>query len=523
MSVLAAACGSTKSSTTSSTQAVTKGNLPDDTATPVDGGQLVWGLEAETDGLSPSTGRLAVSGHMLASAIFDPLVTLDADGKTVPYLAESFTPNADNTQWAIKLHSGISFHDGEPLDANALLRNLQAAKQSIITQGAMLWMSSLVITDPLTVTVTTTQPWATFPSLFTGQVGYIAAPKQIDDYYGADHPIGTGPFVFKDWVKNDHFTATKNPNYWQKGLPHLDQITFKPVPDAQQRLEELNNGSLDAIQTLTPASITELRNTPSLNRLEYTRGEASFVPLNTAKPPFDNILARQAMAYATNAAAYIAAYAPGVYLPTNGVYAEGNIGYVADTGYPSFDLDKAKSLVAQYTAATGKPLEFTYSGTANIDDAGKNHLLKDMWEAAGMKVTLAAVAQSDQVVQAVLGQYQATDFRLFNQPDPDGDWVWISSETIGKGNTLSLNIARYGSPDIDAALISGRSTTDAAARQTDYADANKAVNAGLPYIWLARVDWVIAASPRVHGYTPARNGSIQTLGPKTWVADLSIG
>ena len=523
MSVLAAACGSTKSSTTSSTEAIAKGNLPDDTATPVDGGQLVWGLEAETDGLSPSTGRLAVSGHMLASAIFDPLVTLDADGKIVPYLAESFTPNADNTQWAIKLHSGITFHDGEPLDANALLRNLQAAKQSIITRGAMLWVSSFTITDPLTVTVTTTQPWATFPSLFTGQVGYIAAPKQIDDYYGADHPIGTGPFVFKDWVKNDHFTATKNPNYWRKGLPHLDQITFKPVPDAQQRLEELNNGSLDAIQTLTPASIKGLRNTPSLNRLEYTRGEASFVPLNTTKPPFDNILARQAMAYATNAAAYIATYAPGVYLPTKGVYAEGNIGYVADTGYPSFDLDKAKSLVAQYTAATGKPLEFTYSGTANIDDAGKNQLLKDMWEAAGMKVTLAAVAQSDQVVQAVLGQYQATDFRLFNQPDPDGDWVWISSETIGKGNTLSLNIARYGSPDIDAGLTGGRSTTDAAARQTDYANANKAVNAGLPYIWLARVDWVIAASPRVHGYTQARNGSIQTLGPKSWIADLSLG
>ena len=524
LSVLAAACGSSKSTATSSTQAAANdGNLPAEEGTPVDGGQLVWGLEAETDGLSPSSGRLAVSGHMLASAIFDPLVTLDGDGKTVPYLAESLTPNADNTQWAIKLRSGITFHDGEPLDSAALLKNLQAAKDSIITSGAMLWISQMAIADPLTVTVTMNQPWATFPSLFTGQVGYIAAPKQIDDFYGGDHPIGTGPFVFKEWVKNDHFTATKNPNYWRTGLPHLNEITFKPVPDARQRMDELNDGTLDAIQTLTPSSIDELRATSSLNRLEYTRGEASFVSLNTAKPPFDNILARQAMAYATNSPDYIAKYAPGVYAPTNGVYAEGNIGYVADTGYPAFDLDKAKALVAQYTAATGQPLAFTYTGTSNIDDSSKNQLLKEMWEAAGMQVTLAAVAQGDQVVQTVLGQYQATDFRLFNQPDPDNDWVWLSSQTVAKGDGISLNIARYSDPTVDAGINGGRSTTDPATRQTDYENANKALEAGLPYIFLARGDGVIGASPRVHGYAAARNGSIQTLGPKTWMADLWVG
>jgi len=525
MALVAAACGSSKStSATKSTQAssTNDGNLPAEEGTPVDGGQIVWGLEAETDSMSPSSGRLAVSGHMMASAIFDPLVTLDDQGKTVPYLAESITPNADNTQWAVKVRSGISFHDGEPLDANALMANFQAARDSIITGKAWLWVKDLKITDPMTVTVTTTQPWATFPSLFTGQTGYIAAPKQISNFYGGDTPIGTGPFVFKEWVKNDHFTATKNPNYWQKGLPHLDQITFKPVPDARQRMDELNDGTLDAIQTLTPSSITQLRATSTLNRLEYTKGEASFVALNTENPPFDNILARQAVAYATNSPEYLAKYAPDVYQPTNGLYTDGHLGYVADTGYPTFDLAKAKDLVAQYTAATGKPLEFTYTGTSNIDDSSRNQVLKDMWEAAGMKVTLAAIPQVDQVVQTVLGQYQATDFRLFNQPDPDNDWFWNSCETIGKGAAISLNIARYCNTEVDTAINAGRATTDEAARQTDYENANKALNAGIPYIWLARVDWAIGASPRVHGYAAARNGSIQTLGSKTWIANLWI-
>jgi peptide/nickel transport system substrate-binding protein len=63
----------------------------------------------------------------------------------------------------------------------------------------------------MTVRITTTQPWASLPTLFNGQVGYIAAPKQVDDFHGGDHPIGTGPFMFKEWAKNDHFTATRNP------------------------------------------------------------------------------------------------------------------------------------------------------------------------------------------------------------------------------------------------------------------------------------------------------------------------
>jgi len=522
IAVLAGACGSSKSTTASSAAPANDAAAAIDQGTPVDGGALVWGLEAETDGLSPSTGRWAVSGHMLASAIFDPLVTVDGDGKVVPYLAESFTPDSTNTSWAIKLRSGIKFHDGEPLDSAALLKNLQAEKASLITNSAMVWIASMAATDPLTVTVTTTHPWATFPTIFASQLGYVVAPKQIDNFNGADAPIGTGPFVFKDWVKNDHFTATKNPNYWRTGLPHLNEITFKPVPDAQQRLEELQNGTLDAIQTLTPASINEIRSTSSLNHIEYTQGEASFVALNTSKPPFDNLLARQAMASATNSPEYLSQYAAGVYAPTNGMYAEGNIGYVADSGYPSFDLDKAKQLVAQYTAQTGQPLSFTYSGASNADDAKRAQFLKDMWEAAGMKVTLAGVAQADQVVQTVLGQYQATDFRLFNQTDPDTDWVWTAGATVGPTNGLSLNIARYANTDHDAAMTAGRSTTDPAARQTAYENANKALNAGLPYIWLARVNWTIAAQPRVHGYGAASNGSIQTLGPKTWLSDLWI-
>jgi len=526
--IVAGACGSAKTTSTGAAAdalaaQATDGNLPADEGTPKDGGKMVWGLEAETDSLSPSVGRWAISGHMVASAIFDPLVTIDSDGKAVPYLAESITPNATNTEWTIKLHSGIKFHNGEPLDSTAIVKNLEADKSSIITSKAMPWVDTITAADPLTVKITTTQPWATLPNLFASQIGYIAAPAQIADFHGGDHPIGTGPFVFKEWVKNDHFTATKNPTYWQKGLPHLDEIEYRSVPDAQQRVDLLTDGTLDAIDTVTPKSIDQIRANPDLKRLESNNGEAAFVVLNSSAPPFDNANARKAVVLATNAADYINQMGPGVYQPANGVYAEGKIGHLADSGYPQFNLDEAKQAVQAYTAETGKPLQFTYVGASNVDDAKGQQLLKSMWEQAGIQVDLQAVPQADQVITVVLGKYQAADFRLFNQPDPDMDWVWLSSSAIGKNGDLSLNFARYSTPKMDAALNDGRTTLDTAQRTSDYETVNREVNAGLPLLWLARVDWVIASSNRVHGYGEARNGSLQSLGPKTWVAQLWLG
>jgi peptide/nickel transport system substrate-binding protein len=526
VSVLAGACGSSTDTATSSTTPPTgaaEATAAVDDGTPKDGGSIVWGLEAETDSLSPSVGRWALSGHMVASAIFDPLVTLDENGVAVPYLASSITPDPTDTVWTITLPTGVTFHNGEVLDAAAVVKNLEAARSSIITGKAMLAVEKVEATDAQTAVVTLNQPWATFPNLLLSQVGYIAAPAQIDDFHGGDHPIGTGPFMFKDWVKNDHFAATKNPDYWQAGLPHLDEIAFRPVPDAQQRLEELRDGTLDAIDTLDPASITELRGDTTVNRLEYDKGDEIFITLNTEKAPFDNLLARQAVAHATDTAGYIAEMGQGVYTTANGPYAPGQLGHLDDTGYPTFDLDRAKELVSQYTAETGQPLAFTYVGASNVDDMRAQQLLTSMWEAAGMEVTLQSVKQEDQIIGVVLGQYQAADWRNFSAPDPDTDYVWFSELGIGGENdAISLNMARYADPAIDDALNAARATTETAARDRAYQTVNQQLSSGIPYIWLARVDWMIAADPRVHGYGEALNGSMQTLGPKTWVAGLWI-
>ncbi len=367
------------------------------------------------------------------------------------------------------------------------------------------------------------QPWATFPEVLVGQSGYMVAPATLADPYGGDHPIGTGPFILKEWDKNDHTTVVKNPNYWRKGLPHLDEIIFKPIPDAATRLKALQDGTVDAVDMVTAQQVRSIRADTALHRLEYNRGEEMMVPLNTQQTPFNNKDARLAVAYATDQKTLLKQLGDGIYTPANGMFAPGQLGYTPDSGYPTFDLAKAKQHVAAYTAATGKPLSFTILAVSELAYASQDQLLKQMWEKAGMHVTITSQDQATEVVTVVLGKYQASDFRLFGQPDPDADFYFWADTSVGQANDVSLNFPRYADAQTQAALEAGRATTDPAKRNAAYQQFERAMNAAVPYIWLARTDWTIASSAKVHGYTAAGNGTIATLGPKTWIAGLWLG
>ena len=421
--------------------------------------------------------------------------------------------------WTITLRPGITFHDGEPLTAQVVVQNLTTAKAALITGKGLAAMSGAEAVDPLTVRVTTTEPWFSFPTILASQVGYMAAPTMIADAHGGEHPIGTGPFTFKEWIPGDHMAAVKNKSYWGKdadgaALPYLDEIDFKIVTDDQQRVADLSDGTVDAMTTSSAASVAAVRNLSDINRLEDNKGEERFATLNTAIPPFDSLVARQALAAATDVDRFLNEVGAGVYQKANGMFAPDQLGYQADPGYPAYDLAKAKDLVARYTAETGQPLAFTFLNTSSIADTQVSQVLKDMWVQAGMQVSLQNVSEQDEVVDVVLGKYQAADWRNFGQPDPDGDYLWWHSSSVGQGADISLNTARYATPEIDKALDGARATTDLAERNTLYQQAEQQINAGLPYIWFARVTCAIGANKRLHGCGQAANGTDQTHRPQ---------
>ena len=282
------------------------------TARPVRGGSLTMGIDTEESGFDPSTARWDEGGFLYGRTVFDPLAIVNAAGGVEPYLAESITSNADFTSFTITLRPGIVFHDGTPLDANALHLNIENAATSVLTGPAFAdQIASATISGPLAVTVAMKTSWAPFPYyLAQAQTGYIAAPSMLNSADGGtSNPIGTGPFVFQDWVPNSHMTATRNPHYWRKGYPYLNSVTYKPIINASSRAEALQTGQIDMMHSNSPDNLLQFRGNKKYAYYDNS-GEvvgqptAQCVMLNTSTAPFNNKTLRQAMAKAINTAQF---------------------------------------------------------------------------------------------------------------------------------------------------------------------------------------------------------------------------
>src|SRR5690606_13441593 len=139
-------------------------------------------------------------------------------------------PNEDGTVWTIGLREGVVFHDGTPVDAEAVKQNLEAHMSSGLTGSAVSPIETVTVEDPLTVRVDMKIPWAAFGSALTSQVGFVQAPSQIADPEGNRKPVGSGPFRFTKWVTDASLDTERNEDYWREGLPYLDGVQFTPVP-----------------------------------------------------------------------------------------------------------------------------------------------------------------------------------------------------------------------------------------------------------------------------------------------------
>lgn len=501
----------------------TSAGPPDATTPPVDGGKLAFGLEAEPEGLDPIRYAFASSGHFVASAVFDPLATLDANGKAVPFLAKAIDPSDGFKTWTITIPTGVQFHDNTPLTAQVVVDNLEAYRKSIIVGGSLGIVSSVSATDDTKVVVKLSTPMVSFPTVLTTQVGYVIAEVMLNSTQMTDKPIGTGPFVIDSHIKDQIWSFKKNKHYWRAGLPHLDAIDFKPIPDNAKRMSDLQAGNLDVMNTRSPQQILDLRSS-EFKRVENAAGEEEFILLNTQAPPFDNPIARQAVAAAIDTARWRSEVARDVDPPANSPFGPNQLGYLEDNGYPKYDLAKAKQLVEQYKTATGKDLSFTWVTQADLDVQTETQVVVDMLNQAGMTVEVTLLPQINLIAQIATGSYQMGRFRLFGHPNPDADasGFWRSSEVLPPPQ-VSLNFPRFADPKVDAAIDTAIATDDAKVRDTQYQIVNREFATNLPYIWLGRAVWMLAARPNVNGIYAATNGTIQTIGPKTWLADLWLG
>jgi peptide/nickel transport system substrate-binding protein len=510
-----------------STGAPSAGTAPTDNVVvvPRSGGNLIVGTEAEVaSGFDPTASLWDATGYLYANTVFDPLMALAADGTPTPYLAQSLTANVDSTQWTFRLRPAVKFVDGELFDADALVLNLDAQRRSAVTGQALSDVASVDKVDDLTVRVTMKTPWPAFAALMAAQPGYPIAPRSLADKNRAQHPIGTGPFILSQWLPGDHFTAVKNPNYWRPGLPRLDSVEFRPLPDPQSRENSLKGGTVDLIDTADPQNILDFRHDPTAKFVEETRGrtEEDVVMLNTTAPPLNDLRVRQALAYATDRVRFNAIQDLGVFKVAEGPFSSDS-GYQNGTPFPAYDPQKARLLIAEYKQATHlSTVSVTLTTTNTSQSLAAAQFLEEMWSLAGIGVRITQVDQSTLVNDALLGQFQAVAWRQFGEPDADIDNVWWNSANAAPNGQPALNFARNRDSKIDADLANARLAADSAQRKSLYTDIASQLNKDLPYLWITEIEWAVASKPNVEDVDRATSpGGVPLRGLQAGVFSLS--
>jgi peptide/nickel transport system substrate-binding protein len=472
------------------------------------GDTLTFGLEAETTNYCLSRAQLAISGIQVVSAIYDTLTVPNAKGEGVPYLAESVEPNADLTEWTIKLRDGVTFHDGTPLDAAAVKANMDSWRGApgAPNVGPLLPivyknMTDVQIVDPLTVKAVFNVPVADFNNgLFgVGRFG-IMAPAQLNaGEECATNMIGTGPFKLESYQQNEATTVVKNEDYWQKGYPKVDRIRFVPVVDGAARVTQLQGGELDLMHTSGALQIDTLKDLgDQVKVLEQKPGfrEIRYYDLLSDTPPFDNPDARAAFAMALNRDKINQIRNKGTFDVANGLMDKNAPGYVKNAGYPAYNVKKAKQLVEKVKQDTGS-FDVILGTTTDPDNSAEAQLVKEELGKAGVNADIAQFDQATLINKALARDIDVLFWRNlhggFKNHNNADTYTWFANKDTGN----ILNFSGFNDETTQSLLEEGRGETDLPTVEKTYQDFNKAMAEGLYALPIWYVNWAIGHQPDV--------------------------
>jgi peptide/nickel transport system substrate-binding protein len=466
-------------------------------AAPKQGGTVTLGTELDIPGFDPlKVGVYDTAATSAAALLFDTMTRLDNNGNPEPRLADSWSHSTDYKTWTFKLHPGVTFSDGTPFNAAAVKFNYDRMLDPKNHCRCAFYISNIKqveAPDALTVIYRLHDPSVDLPAGLAASVviNVFHSPTAIEKL-GADynrHPVGTGPFVLKSWVAGDRLVLARNPHYWRKGLPHLDEVVLKPLPDAQARFASLESGEADIIWDDNYDNIAKALTDKSLVVHQHTGSGAAVDAFNTKVVPFDDVRVRRALVMAIDRKAISKAVSNGLLKPAQDPYGAGSWVKCKDVGALPYDPAKAKALIKAY----GKPVSFKMVVTATPRGRMFGQIFQQIWKAVGADVQLDQVDQTTIVTKAFRRDFQLTPWRIIDAPDPDTQMY----ANFHSGSPV--NLAQYSNPELDKVLEEARATADRPTRIKDYCAAAKIINQNATWFWTFQNTYYAIAKPKLKG------------------------
>ena len=308
---------------------------------------ITVGVSLEPPHLDPTGAAAGAIDSVVYANVFEGLTRFAADGSILPALAESWTVSDDGLVYTFSLHSGVKFHDGSSMDSEDVKFSLDRARADDSTNAQKALFSGIDTVEALdstTVRVTLSAPNGAFIFNMAWGDAVIVAEETIAD--AKTNPVGTGPFVFTNWVQGDSITITKNTDYW--GTPaRLNSATFKFISDPTAAFAALMAEDVDAFPIYpAPENLPQFKADSRFQVLIGSTEGETILSTNNKMPPFDNVKVREAMSHAIDRQAIIDGAMFGLGTPIGTHFAPHNPDYVDLTGQSNYDPALAISMLA---------------------------------------------------------------------------------------------------------------------------------------------------------------------------------
>lgn len=459
---------------------------------------LVFGRGGDSITLDPSQ-VLDGESAKVCDMIFDTLVQYRANSTDIEgALAEGWENSTDGMTWTFHLRQGVQFHDGTPFNADAAVFSLtrpNAQTSSFYDE----FISSISTLDTHTVQIQLKVPYAPFLTLLASTENSIVSPTSVEKY-GMDlgnNPVGTGPFKFVQWDRNDKITLSAYDEHWA-GKPPIDRLIFRSIPDNSERFMELQAGNLHTMEFPNPADFTAIEGDPMLELKMQPSLNVGYLAMNTEKPPFNNIKVRLAINHAINKADIIERLYQGTGVPAKNPIPPSLWSY-DDTieDYP-YDPELAKQLLTEAgypdgfeTTLWALPIPRPYipNGRALAEEL-QAELLN-----IGIKTTIVTHDWPTYLEKTENGEHDMAMLGWSASADPDNFFYYLLSKVTAQ--KPALNIAFYRSDEMQDVLDRARTSTSHDERIQLYQEAQAIFHRDVPWVPLAHAQRLLVVNNRV--------------------------
>jgi peptide/nickel transport system substrate-binding protein len=438
------------------------------------GGDLVVTQSLEIASLDPLFGSAIGNDRTVLNLFYENLFVIDPEGDLIPRLATDWTMAEDGLSLTANLQAGVRFSDGEPFDAEAVKANIdrvvaQRGTSRMTTLASVIAGAEVIDND--TVKINFERKTGTALSILASEAAMMVAPTALDDPEALRrNPVGTGPFVFKDWQGGFRLAATANPNYWDKGpdgqqLPYLDSVTVRFIADTATSIVEVQSGAAqisDRIQTRDFARVTA---DPALGLNPNPTEICQFLVFNNSGEPFaDNLKLRQAIAAAINPAQIEKVISGGLGKVNPTWVPQSSWEFTADLPVPEYNVAKAKQLYAE----SGHKGPLTLSIIQRDPDTQISQLIQAQLAQAGITVEIEVLEREAWLEKTRARKHELALLRG-NNPLTDPDMRFSGYYLPDSGG----NYSAIRDEELIAQVRAAEAETDIEKRKVIYADIQK--------------------------------------------------